>query len=251
MAIITAHSGCEGTETDSMESIDIALELGADAVEVDVRVDHEGILRISHNSVSQQEFLGKPTFREVLERVVPTGLMINCDIKEQKALYRTLDEAARAGLGKDRLILSGCTGPEQLARDRELKEQAKIFLNAEEVIKFIYFRQEIDFDMSRFSELMNDPWILIREKGEEYQADYAAETAGLFRQLAPDAANISKTLLGTPLFDALRDSGIPFSVWTVKEPEIVRQCLDLDVLNITTRDVRQALDIRKGHLRSS
>ena len=44
--MITAHSGCEETEIDSMESIELALEYGADAIEVDVRVDHNKELRI-------------------------------------------------------------------------------------------------------------------------------------------------------------------------------------------------------------
>ena len=37
--MITAHSGCEGTGIDTMESIEKALEFGADAIEIDVRMD--------------------------------------------------------------------------------------------------------------------------------------------------------------------------------------------------------------------
>ena len=40
--IITAHSGCEATEIDSLDSIDKALEYGADAIEIDVRADPSG-----------------------------------------------------------------------------------------------------------------------------------------------------------------------------------------------------------------
>ena len=54
--MITAHSGCEETEIDSMESIELALEYGADAIEVDVRVDQNKELRISQDEVSPEEY---------------------------------------------------------------------------------------------------------------------------------------------------------------------------------------------------
>ena len=95
--MITAHSGCEDTPTDSLESIDKALEFGADAIEVDVRVDQNGELRISHNSVSQEDYYEKVTLQTVLDRIRFTDLAINFDIKEQAALYKTLEEAERLG----------------------------------------------------------------------------------------------------------------------------------------------------------
>ena len=35
--MITAHSGCEGTARDSLDSVECAIRLGADVVEMDIR----------------------------------------------------------------------------------------------------------------------------------------------------------------------------------------------------------------------
>ena len=241
---ITAHSGCEETPIDSLESIDKALELGADAIEVDVRADPEGTLRISHNAVSQEEYYEKVTLRTVLDRIRFTGLAINFDIKEQAALYKTLEEAEMLGFPRERLIFSGCTGPEQLARDRRLTERGRFFMNIEEVMKFVHLRKCPDADIERFSVLMNDPWTVVKERGMEIPEEWIEDTVRLYRLVRADAVNLSKKILDSPLADALRADGFPLSVWTVNEPEIVRKCLDMKVYNITTRQVRQAVELR-------
>ena len=244
--MITAHSGCEDTPIDSLESIDKALEFGADAIEVDVRVDQNGELRISHNAVSQEDYYEKVTLQTVLDRIRFTDLTINFDIKEQAALYKTLEEAERLGFPRERLIFSGCTGPEQLARDPHLPERARFFMNLEEVMKFVHLRKSPDLDIEEFSVLMNDPWAVLREKASEIPEAWIEDTVKLYRLLHAEAANLSKKILGTPLADALIADGFPLSVWTVNEPEIVQQCLDLKVLNITTRKVKQAMELRSG-----
>lgn len=244
--MITAHSGCEDTPTDSLESIDKALEYGADAIEVDVRADYNGELRISHNSVSQEEYYEKATLRTVLDRIRFTNLAVNFDIKEQAALYKTLEEAEKLGFPRERMIFSGCTGPEQLARDSRLAERGRFFMNVEEVMKFVHLRKCPDLDIDEFSVLMNDPWAVIKDRGWEIPEAWIEDTIRLYRQLHAEAANISKKILGTPLVDALIADGFQLSVWTVNEPETVRQCLDLKVFNITTRKVKQAMDLRSG-----
>ena len=242
--MITAHSGCEGTEIDSLESIDKALEFGAEAIEVDVRVDWEGTLRISHNAVSPVEYQKRITVQSVLDRIRFTDLAVNFDIKEQGALYKTLEEAERLGFPRERLILSGCTDPDQLIRDTRLTERARFFLNIEEVIKFVHLRKCPDADIERFSVLMNDPWTVVKERGMEIPEEWIEDTVRLYRLVRADAVNLSKKILDSPLADALRADGFPLSVWTVNEPEIVRKCLDMKVYNITTRQVRQAVELR-------
>lgn len=247
MTIITAHSGCEGTETDSLESVEKALEFGADAVEMDVRVDHDGVLRISHNSLPQFEYQKKLTLENVLERILPTDLAINCDLKEEEALALTLNEAERLGFDRERLIITGCTGPDALLGDSSLTGRARFFLNFEEIIKYLYVRVEKTVSKEERYELMNDPWNFIREKEIDRHEGYIHDTISLCRDLGAEGVNLTKKLLGTLFVDSLHSAGIPLSVWTVGEPEIVRQCLDLNVYNITTRDVQQAVSIRRDH----
>ena len=244
--MITAHSGCEGTERDSMESIDKALELGAEAIEVDVRVDQAGTLRISHNAVSQEEYLEKPTLSEVLYRIKGTGLAVNFDLKEQQTLYKVLDETAGRGFPRERLIFSGCTSPEQLARDPLLTEKAQFFLNLEEVLKFVYLHFSPDFEFSRFTELMTESWKVVGKDGNEIPEKAADAAVLLYGQLRASAANLPKGMVGSMMTEKLKQAGVPLSVWTVDEADCVRQCLEYGVHNITARSVEQAMAIRKS-----
>ncbi len=245
--MITAHSGCEDTEIDSLESVEAAAACGVDAIEIDVRADSKGVLRISHNEVSQQEYDEKLTLRSVLETVRPTNLAVNFDIKEQQALYKTLDEAEAMGFERERLIFSGCTGPEQLARDRKLAERGRFFLNIEEVLKFLYFQKRSSYAIEHFTELMNTPWRFVREEDRSVSETYIDDTIALFHQLSAEAANVPKYMLGTLFLDRMRQEGIPLSVWTLSEPDLIRLCLDQGVRNITTRDVRLVLEIKNRY----
>lgn len=242
--IITAHSGCEFTQIDTMESIDMALEYGADAAEVDVRQDQAGELRISHNALSLEEYRQKLTLREVFDRIRDTGLILNCDLKEQAALYRTLNEAELYGFPKERLILSGCTGLEQLARDPALVNRARFFLNIEEVLKFVCIHREKELSIDRIMLLMSDPWVILKENGMEIRDVWIEDTIRCYQMLRVEAANLPKTFLDTRMVRGLKGAGIPLSVWTVNEIELVRACLDTEVVNITTRQVRQAVRLR-------
>ena len=245
--IITAHSGCEESEIDSLDSINIALDCGADAVEIDVRVDRNGELRISHNEVTQEEYSKKLTLRQVFEYIRNTNLIVNCDLKEQAALYKTLEEAEKCGISSDRLILSGCTSPEQLARDISLFDRGRFFLNIEEVIKFVWLRKNSIFDIDQFINLMKDPWKIIKAEGLDHLESYINETVRCYQLLHANAVNMPKTLLDSLMARELKAADIPLSIWTVNEPELVQACLTDKVYNITTRKVRQALQIRDDY----
>ncbi len=245
MPMITAHSGCEGTGIDSLDSVEKALEYGADAIEIDVRVDPSGTARISHNAVSAEEYAGKVPLRAVLERVRGTSLAVNFDIKEQRALYKTIEEAYSLGFSRERLIFSGCTSPEQMARDDYLAEHGRFFLNVEEILKFVYYHRNSDLNADRFRKLMSDPWSVIGEAGPDVPDEIAAEAVLLSGRLNIDAVNLPKTMVGTPLFRSLKACGIPVSVWTVDDPVQAQGCLEEDVFNITTRKVKMVLKVRE------
>ncbi|MGH0052372.1 MAG: glycerophosphodiester phosphodiesterase family protein, partial [Sphaerochaetaceae bacterium] len=102
--MITAHSGCDGTNRDSLDSVLRAIELGVDAVEVDVRKSPDGILRISHDKkLTAEQYASHATLEEVFRLLRPTSLSINCDVKEREHLYTLLNLAKQYGFGKERL----------------------------------------------------------------------------------------------------------------------------------------------------
>ncbi len=261
--IITAHSGCEDTETDSMESIDLALEFGADAIEIDIRVDKDGELRVSHNEESKKEYQKKLTFREVIEKIMSTDLLINCDIKEPEALYKILEEAEKMHFSPERLILSGCTTPEQLEEDENLVRRGQFFLNMEEIMRFVHNNRKSDGDEKQDTQENSEShkhhlYKKSEENKEQDQQDdsntqkhqneddNAEDVVRCCQKLKAAAVNLPKWMIGSKAVTALLEAGIPVSVWTVNESDMVKRCLETGVYNITTRKVRQALELRES-----
>ena len=80
LAAITAHSGCEDTSMDSMDSVEAALRLGADAAEVDVRKSARGLI-LSHDRREEAGYAASVTLEEVFAAIaLRAGMMVNCDI---------------------------------------------------------------------------------------------------------------------------------------------------------------------------
>ena len=240
---ITAHSGCENTPRDSMDSIEQAIQAGADIVEMDIRRAPDGVLRISHNQLEQTNDGEKPTLESVFLRLKDTPLALNCDLKEQCVLYEMLDMASSLGFGKERLILSGCTSPEQLARDPSLSERAQIYLNIEEILKFIYLTERQDGYDSRFTELMVTPWSFL----DTFElTDERLEKIVLFAQVLHICGiNLPVRHLTGRTVEIFRTSGTAISVWTVNDAETLERCIRSGVRNITTLAPRLAIAIRQ------
>lgn len=116
MTLITAHAGAEGTQANTLESIRILADCGADAIEVDVR-RHEGRLILSHNAVAEGEH---PAALEDCLRIVAAHpqLKVNLDLKQMGMVHEVCDLAARCG-AEDRLILTGDVGPQDMPAVRE------------------------------------------------------------------------------------------------------------------------------------
>ena len=235
MTYITAHSGCEGTPAGSMESITRALELGADFIEVDVRRSPEGILYLSHDVADPAGLL---TLDDAFAAIQGTPLRINCDLKEQSTLYPVLDLARLYGYGPEKVTISGCTSPEQLARDLSINEHVSVALNIEEILKFLYLLENPLFTIP----LMRNPWELVSSM--ELTGPRINNMIGLIQNTGAHSLNLPYRLLSEPLIILCKIANIPLSVWTVNDPIIVQQCLDAGVENITTTQVTQALKLR-------
>ncbi len=109
--LITAHSGAENTRDNTLESIRILCECGADAIEVDVR-RHEGKLVLSHNPVGADE---RPATLEECFEIVRNhpGLKMNLDLKHGGQAGQIYALAEKCGV-TDRLIFTGDVREEDL-----------------------------------------------------------------------------------------------------------------------------------------
>ena len=102
--MITAHSGCEGTAENSLESLACGLALGADCVEVDVRLGGDGVLWLTHDLPKPGAALVR--LEQAFAALADSNAAINCDLKECAALYPVLSLAEARGMGG-----KGCFSP--------------------------------------------------------------------------------------------------------------------------------------------
>ena len=106
--MITAHSGAEGTEDNTLESLHVMLSTGADAVEVDV-MSHDSALYLSHDPMIPQKKYATLKDAFSILAAVPDILM-NIDVKTA-GLIDDIVLLARFAAVQNRIIITGDVGP--------------------------------------------------------------------------------------------------------------------------------------------
>ena len=264
--MITAHSGCEGTEIDSIESIEKAIELGADVVEIDVRVGRWGTPRISHNELTILNNNQKIALADVFKKVADTFLKVNFDIKEPEAVIKVFEVAKRFNMPPERMIFTGSTTPAQLRRQPAFRDMGNFFFNVDYVLREVVTNKKKQLPADYYVLLRENIFLCLIDKDssvpeklvpvemqerlrncdipETLQEEIMEDAVRVYQTSGAAGANLPKQLKASKLLDMLKEGNVPLSIWTVSEPEIVQWCLEYGACNITTRDVSQALEIR-------
>ena len=247
--MITAHSGCEGTLMDSMESVDRAIELGVEAIEMDIRRSEDGLLYVSHDRRYGDAVLENITVESVFQRIQDTDLKFNCDIKEPMAIPAVLGLGRKYGLGPDRLILTGAVSPDMLSTEPDIVKVAAVYQNLEEMLKFLYLQS---FGPERFGEsfaaLMGKP----DPFADQIRLDEPTVTAiiGMMKVTGVRGINLSYKRLDAALVDRFHSEGLEVSVFTVNDEENLDRILSYGVENITTKTVASAVTRRALSLKN-
>ncbi|MDR3173666.1 MAG: glycerophosphodiester phosphodiesterase [Treponema sp.] len=241
---ITAHSGCDGTEQDSLDSIHTGIRHGADAVEVDVRRNSAGDLVLSHDRDESGTYRGRASLAEAFELVIREGRIgINCDVKERETIPAILDLAGRKGLGPDRLILTGSVSPAILKESPEIAKNAGVWLNIEEILEDYYrtgmvpepYRGLIGPAQRGYEILKTLPF-------PDFLLDPIIKDC---LRLEVPAVNMPYADPLLPLIPSLKSRGIQVSLWTLNNRDALARAFDWGVLNVTTRDTPLALAVRE------
>ncbi len=225
--MITAHSGCEGTPDNSIASIETGVALGADCVEIDIRMDAQGRLWLTHDLPAL--FSGLTPVEDAFGLIQKSGIAVNCDLKEYGALLPTLKLAEKCGIGPDQLIFSGSVDTALLAEKPEIARRSRIFLNSEELVRDLSKKEPPD----RWSQTA-------------FLLANADAVSARLRGLGAEALNAPYKYMPDELIEKMRERKAALSLWTLNEEAPLKEFMAKDLLNITTRSASLALGIRKA-----
>ena len=111
--VITAHSGCEGTEQNSIAHIEAAIASGAEIIEFDVRMA-DGALVLSHDV--PEDPASRPTLREAFALIAPEeNLFMNVDVKTEGLIEPVMALAKEFGLCERIIFTGACNSDRALA----------------------------------------------------------------------------------------------------------------------------------------
>lgn len=215
MTRIVAHSGCEGTAPGSREGIETAVLLGADIVEVDLRL-RNGAVWLSHDPLDPgrpDAYLALP---DALQLLRGSGTGINCDLKEAEVFRYALRDLREAGM-EDRAIFTG----EYDAGMESGPAQYRFFQNVEKLCG-----RSLEEDL-----LWEDAEYLVK-----YYRQNSEKALGGF--------NVSYKMLSPEILRFFTREGIPLACWTVDDQNIMSDLLREGVAYITTNLVKYAVQRR-------
>jgi len=205
--LITAHSGCEGTEPGSKENILAALSSGAEMLEVDVRKSGD-LLYLSHDQCDTPE---KCTTLDFVFHLLGQNpyVRINCDVKTPGLIAPVMALAKKYG-----------------------------------VEKAVVFTGECNLEHEEIKNLGGELWYSMWPgRGELYQE--MEKAVAFCREISCPVINPHYSMITDETFSLLEENGIRFSAWTADTEEEIRRLLELKVVNITTRKPILALKLRE------
>ncbi len=196
---LTAHTGCEDTEDNSLEAIKVGYEKGADIVEFDLNFDSSGMPVLSHDEAGENSVTLEEAFKLVAEY---DSLRVNVDCKKTDSLKAVVNLSKKYGI-RDRIFY---TGIEEInvPAVKEQTPDVEYYLNVPE--------KEIGRDEQSLSAL-----------------------ADKVKSLGAVGINMKYTRCSSELVEIFHSKGLLVSVWTVNSKSAMRKILPLGVDNITTR----------------
>lgn len=214
---ITAHSGAELTPQNSMEFIELALECGADGLEVDIRRNEEGRMVLSHNPPKGHVV----TVEELFDKIKDSALYVNCDLKHGGQAPDVFRMAQQRGIGPQRLMFTG-----GIAKDEYTQVPGTLIFSNLEGYPF----PGVDID--------------------EGPLDYGSveKVAQLCKEEGVAGLNMDFHAADGKVMEICSRYGLLVTVWTPSHPDDIRAALALRPYSITTNQPRKAIELLREFL---
>ena len=197
---VTAHTGCEKSKDNSLESISAAINAGAQITEFDLRFDGDGKAILSHDDGAENPVTLDEAFALV---AVDDKLMVNVDVKTTDNIKEVYLLSEKYGI-TNRIFYTGI-------------EEAKVETVKTETPAISYYLNYAP-DLSK-----------------KYDDEYIASLIELVKGAGAVGLNVNYLKCSKKMVEAFRREGLKVSVWTAKEIFSMIICLNMMPDNITTR----------------
>lgn len=209
---ICAHTGSFGTADNSIESIEKAIEAGADSVEFDIRKRPDGTVVMGHDIITtNNDGVEVSTAFDIIKN---SKVTVNLDIKDIKALPELYKLIEKYNL-KSRVYLTGIES-----------YQAK---NVKQACPDIDYY--INYIPSRF---------------KIFSEDYQQKLLNMIEETGAIGINCNHRYASKTLSNLLHNNGYKLSVWTVNKKYEIKRALVNEPDNITTKEFYLVKDIIKN-----
>ena len=206
----TAHTGCLGTKDNSLESIDVGVEYGAQIVEVDVQY-YNGVPVLSHDAPHGDEIPLKEAFLKVKKY---ENLRVNVDIKSVEFLSEVQKIAEETGV-LDRIFFTGI------------------------------FEKDIETVKSSCPKIQYYLNVSVLPKRKQ-TIEYLEAIAEKVESCGAIGINFNKDNATPELVNVFHKKGLLVSIWTVNHKRTISKILSYGPDNITTRRPDKLKEVLKG-----
>lgn len=198
---VTAHTGCEGTADNSLESITKGAEAGADIVEIDLHFLADGTPVLSHNKPDGSEEL--PTFESALQTLCDLDIRMNIDVKATDNIK------------------------EVFALIKKYSLEGRVFFTGVEEEKVPAIK----------SDAPGIPYFLNVAVDKKKNADfgYLESLTEKVKECGAIGINMKFVNASDELVRFFRSEGLLISLWTANKKKEMHRCIFLQPDNITTR----------------
>ena len=207
---ITAHTGCMNTEENSLDSIKMGVENGADIVEFDLYFNNQGVAVLSHDEPKGDEVTLKEAF-EYVSRF--ENIKVNVDAKTTDDLAQVYTFAQEYNI-VDRVFFTGINEEDAKVAQRDCP-QISYFLN-------------VDVDKRRNTD-----------------REYLLSLVEKVKNTGAIGINFNYKSASKELVEIFHENGLLVSIWTVDDKYNMCKILSFVPDNITTRHPDKLSEIIK------
>lgn len=207
---VTAHTGCCGTEANSMATLVKAVEVGADITEFDLRFTDKGVPVLTHNLPATDDCV---SVEEAFKYLADKDIRINIDAKETTAFFAVEELEKKYGM-TDRCFFTG------------IGEDFVDALNEQFPSAVYYLNHAIPPVIGATKPFIKSLVKKVKDSG----------AIGL---------NCNYANLTQEMTDAMHEAGLEVSVWTVNNEDDAKKFIEMGVDNITSEKPDMVIGLLK------